>query len=178
MARWRLTQPHYIHAKMFGQDNEWEYKETDRVTGRESRKRFVVPLYCESGWIVCREGSEQQNDNVGPDGKGVGSITFDGPPTPAMEPLDAEAQAINAEHAHEWIHPIDSLPGTFSSADLLTMLQKQVANAASITPPAPVVAQGVSKEEFEALKEQLAQLMAQNAELMARPKSHSDRRRV
>jgi hypothetical protein len=166
MARWKLGEAHYIHAKMFGEETEWEYKETDRINGRERRKRFVVPLYCEAGSIVCREGDEKDEKD----------IIFEGPPTPAMEPLDDEAKAITAQYAPQWVHPIDSLPGQFSSADLLAALQKQVAAASSVTPPPPVVVEGVSKEEFELLKEQMAQLMARNAELEERPLKEPKRR--
>jgi len=171
MARWKLNEAHYIHAKAFDEATEWEYRETDRITGRERRKRFVVPLYCDAGLIVSRPGSETTNDNVGPDGKGIGPIIFEGPPTPAMTPLDDEAKKISTELAASWEHPIESLPGTFSADALLTSLQKQFAAAAAQTPAQPIIAEGVSKAEFEELKLQMAALMAKNAELEATKKA-------
>lgn len=158
MARWKLAEAHYIHAKEYNEATEWEYKETDRITGRERRKRFVVPLYCEAERIVCYEGSETDERD----------LIFAGPPTPAMDPLDEEAKKISKEHAAKWVHPIDSLSGNFSADELLSSLQKQLAAAASTTPPTPVIAEGVSKDEFEALKAQMAELMAKNAELEAK----------
>lgn len=159
MARWRLREAHYIFAQQFGEKTEWEYSETDRITGRERRKRFDVPLYCDVGQIVCRPGSEIDDRD----------IIFEGPPTPGMDPLDDGAKAESKLHEKNWIHPIDSLDGNFSAKDLLSSLQAQFAAAAAAAPHAPaLVAEGVSKEEFEQLKEQMAQLMAQNAELKAK----------
>ena len=39
MARWRLTQKHYLNIP----GSEWEYSETDRTSGRQARHRYVVP---------------------------------------------------------------------------------------------------------------------------------------
>jgi hypothetical protein len=146
---------------------EWEYKETDRVNGRERRKRFIVPFYFETDTIVCYEGKGQPNDSI-----------FEGAPTPAMEPLDDEAKQISAQHSAGWQHPIESLPGQGFSASLLSGLEKQLAELTSRMPtPVTVVESGVSREEFENLQAQFAQLMAQNAELQA-AKSEAPTRRV
>jgi hypothetical protein len=164
-----LTEPHYL----FGyppdlEAVEWEYKETDRINGRERRKRFKVPFYFETDTIVCYEGKGQPNDSI-----------FEGTPTPAMEPLDEEAKAISAKHSHAWQHPIESLPGQGFSASLLTNLEKQLAELTSKMPaPAVTVTEsGVSREEFAQLQAQLAELMAQNAELQA-PKKPAVGRRI
>jgi hypothetical protein len=170
MARWRLTEDHYINASYGEEAIEWEYKEIDRITGRERRKRFPVPLFCNVDQIICRPGSERRDDN----GR-VGPIVFEGPPTPGMEPLDDEAREICAQYSAAWKHPIDSLPGQGLSASLLSNLERQL-DALARNPATPVVASGVSKEEFEQLKEQMAQLMAQNAELQA--EKVSGRRKV
>lgn len=160
MARWKLVEAHYLFGyppDLADEGVEWEYKETDRITGRERRKRFKVPFYFDADTIVCYEGKGQPTDAV-----------FSGEPTPSMEPLDAEAKAISAKHAHKWVHPIESLPGQGFSASLLGALEKQVAELASRSPvPTVVPSIGVSKEEFEVMKEQLAALMARNAELEA-----------
>lgn len=170
MARWQLLEAHYIFAQQSGEKTEWEYRETDRITGRERRKRFEVPLYCPVNSIVCRPGSERPDDNGT-----AGPITYEGPPTPAMLALDDEAKAESAKHSKEWVHPIDSLEGNFSSKDLLSSLQKQFEAAASRTPAPAIVAEGVSKAEFEELKVQMAALMARNAELEAKPKAAARR---
>jgi len=159
MARWRLTEAHYIYGHPPDLEiTEWEYKEMDRANGRERRKRFKVPFYFDVDTVVCYEGRGLPTDSV-----------FEGEPTPGMEPLDEEAKGISAKHAHKWVHPIDSLPGQGFSASLLSSLENQITELSKQLPSAPVpVAQaGVSKEEFEALKSQLAELMAQNAELQA-----------
>lgn len=159
MARWRLTEAHYIFGRPPDLDaTEWEYKETDRINGRERRKRFKVPFFMEAESIVCLEGRGQPTDTI-----------FEGDPTPGMEPIDDEARKISAEHAHKWVHPIEALPGQGYSASLLGSLEKQLAEVASKLPNTiPVASSGVSREEFEALQRQLAELMVQNAELTAR----------
>jgi hypothetical protein len=166
MARWKLNEAHYLFAHAQDEETEWEYKETDRTTGRERRKRFKVPMYCDVGMVVCYAGSEHADDNGA-----FGPITIEGPPTPAMTPLDDEAKALCAEHAPNWVHPIDSLPGQGFSEALLTTLTKQLEAAMSKGPTigAATPVGGVSREEFEALQAQLAALMAQNAELQTKP---------
>jgi hypothetical protein len=145
---------------------EWEYKETDRVSGRERRKRYGVQMYCEPETIVSRGESAQAGDFV-----------YEGPPTPSMEPLDAEARAITNEHKASWNHPIESLPGQGFSASLLGALEAQVQEAIRNPKAPPLGVGGVSKEEFELLKEQLAELMAKNAELVSTKKAEISARR-
>lgn len=167
MARWRLTQPHYLNVP----DNEWEYKEQDPTTGREMRHRFPVPRllnpddpsdfnYREDRMVVV---ATARSPNFPRD------YIFSGPPTPDMEPMDDEARAISDSFADKWRHPMDSLPGIGDfSQSLIAMFEKQMAQL----PTAPLQTQsmaGVSREEFEAMKEQMAQLMARNAELEAAP---------
>lgn len=169
MARWQLTEDHYIKVRRRSRPTEWEYQETDRLTGETDRTRFVVPLYCEEKMIISSAGCGLPSDN----GK-MGPIEFDGDPipTPAMTPLDAEAEAISASYRDRWINPIESMPaqGGFNSA-LLSSLERQLAEVASRLPaPGPVTNVGVTKEEFDALKEQLAQLLAVKAERDVEPK--------
>ncbi len=165
MARWKLTEAHYLNGHPPDLDEtEWEYKEIDRLSGREKRKRFKVPFYFEEGVNVCYPDQGQDGDFV---------IDADTIPTAAMTPLDAEAKRISKDHEHEWIHPIDSLPGQGLSDAILTSLEKQIAALATKmpSPPVPAAMAGVSKEEFEEVKAQLAKLMARNAELeVAKPR--------
>jgi hypothetical protein len=152
---------HYIHGRPPDlEEVEWEYKEIDRMTGRERRKRFKVPFYFEEGTIVCYEGRGQASDSI-----------FEGEPTNLMEPLDEEAKRISAEYEHKWVHPIESLPGQGLEAALITSFEKQMERLAKIPAPVPVAESGVSREEFDQLRGQLAQLMARNAELEAKPKA-------
>lgn len=168
MARWRLNEPHYLFGyppDLSDEGVEWEYKETDRINGRERRKRFKVPFYFERETEVCWEGKGRREDFV-----------FEGPPTPSMEPLDDEAREISASYSSQWQHPIESLPGQGYSDALLGALTAQLDRLASTTSPSPVASNAVSREEFDRLANQLAEVMAKNAELEAKPKAVGNRR--
>lgn len=157
MARWKLDEAHYIDALPPDLDAvEWEYKEQNRVNGREKRIRHKVPLYCEADVVVARTGSEKKDDYI-----------YDGPPTPAMTPLDDEARKISDEYRGNWIHPIESLPGQGYADSVLAALEKQLVAIQSKLTPVAIPAGSVSREEFDELRNQLAGLMAQNAELKA-----------
>lgn len=105
MARWQLTEPHYLNTK----DTKWEFETKNRTTGRSERKQFNVPTHLdpniESDWnyqerlgnnivdgkiVVCWEGKGEDKD-----------IVFEGPPTPGMLPLDEEAKEVSAKF--DWI---------------------------------------------------------------------------
>ena len=156
--RWRLLQPHYLNVP----GTEWEYKEVDRTSGKQARKVYEVPLLLNPNdpndynypgeIIVCHEGKGQRQD-----------IVFVGPPTPDMEPIDEEAKMLSASMEKGWVHPIESLPeqGGYSQS-LLTDFQRQLSEAMA---NAPVRNAAVSKDEFEELKKQMAELMAQNKAL-------------
>jgi len=116
MARWRLTEPHYIYTDP---DTVWERIETDTETGRQIRKQYVVPAYfhheIEADWtdkvekavFVCDGNNCQKRD-----------IVFKGDPTPGMMPVDDEAKAITDKFKHKWNIP-DTIkwgPGQYSSA--------------------------------------------------------------
>lgn len=165
MARWRLLKPHYLWTK----DNEWEYQETNRDTGRRAVKRFTVPRYFDPGdaadWnvkgsgdcIVCHEGKGQRNDHV-----------FTGPPTMDMEPLDDEAELLQAEIAKNYKHPIDALPGDFTQS-ILNDFQRQIDAIALKTPPDKVSNVSVSFQEFNELKKMVENLAKENAALKKGP---------
>lgn len=165
MARWRLTEHHYLFGHPPDLDEcEWEYKETDRVSGREKRKRYKVPFLMEkedakgNPNIVCYEGKGQPTDTV-----------FEGEPTPAMEPIDAEAEEISASFREKWISPIDALPGQGFSDALAGGFAKQLEEIKKGLAGQAAPVGFVSKEEFDELKNQLAQLIAQNAERSEAP---------
>lgn len=171
MARWSLRNPHYLNVP----GNEWMHEETDRETGRRNRKIYTVPQmldpnnpqdqnYRELGRvIVCYEGKGEPRD-----------ITFVGEPTPDMEPMDEEAETISESLQHKWEHPIDTLPTNGGMSDqesaFMQGLMKQFAqNAAPQNASVPL-------DQFEALKKQVEELIAQNAALKAEKETPTARR--
>jgi hypothetical protein len=176
MARWLLTQPHYLKVT----DTFWEQTETDRVTGRQKKKKYPVPMHldprCAQDWnnkpgassghisrggnswdegfiTVCHEGKGESHDYV-----------FTGDPTPDMEPIDEEAQAISA--TFQWHDPTRFFqPGegemTFAERMILTMQDEMKAQAP---------AQNGALNDTLAM---LAQAVAQQTQLLAKL---SDRR--
>lgn len=170
MARWRLTAAHYLNVEGI----EWDYIEKDQQTQRNKRVHFKVPLHLDPNssadwndkaneWVVVSDG-------VNPSPR---DIIFTGPPTPDMEPLDAEAEALTAVHRKRWDanHPIESLPGQDYSQSLLTKFQAQVderLKALSGTYPTDqAYAKGIDPTAFEALQNQVAELAKQNSALIA-----------
>lgn len=163
MARWRLRQKHYLNVP----GTKWEYEETNRNTGKRNRVAFSVPVHLDPedpsdhnypGEVIVanKEDRAYRND-----------IIFLGEPTPDMEPIDDEAQAISDALRPKWQHPIESLPGDFS-ASLISNFERQMKdlmNSGQAKPANPVSAGSVSAEEFAKLQEQVAALMAKNAEL-------------
>lgn len=165
MARWRLTNKHYINVP----GTEWEYEEVSRETGKRARKRFAVPLFLNpddpsdcnySGEIIVAYEDKKHERK---------DILFLGDPTPDMEAIDEEAEAISLTFKDRWSHPIESLPsnGDFSQS-LLTVLQRQLDEALRKNPLMPTNASEdqVGKGAFAELQAQVNQLMEQNAELM------------
>lgn len=170
MARWRLTQSHYLNLVNQDEICSWEYKETDRTTGRTNRKIYKVPCLLDPGdrtyhnypddIIVAHEGTKFGKDYV-----------FSGEPTPDMEPLDDEAQAISDACRHKWVHPIESLPGqSYADARMnewmkdLTQLMTQAGGVGSAVPAA-----AISATDFAALQKQVADLTALLAAKEAAP---------
>lgn len=170
MARWRLTATHYLMVP----GTNWRYEETDRDTGERNEVTFPVGRHlnpengrdCRSpeGCVVTHDAQPARGDWV-----------FKGDPTPDMEPLDAEAQAITDRLRPKWEHPIESLPGTGSMSEgesrFMEMLMKAAGNA---NPPVP----SIDPEAFAKLQAQVAALMEENASLKAGPKAEPARRRA
>lgn len=160
--RWRLNSAHYLNVPTLpdGTRVEWEHKETARETGRTIRKLYPVPMLLDPkdpadcnypGEIIVTHFTE---------GVRIPSqdIVFIGSPTPEMEPLNAEAEAITASCRHRWDHPIESLPvnGGMTSDEQSFMAKMMEAFART----APVENQSVSKEAYDELKDRLARLEA------------------
>jgi len=166
MARWLLKEPHYLNSPR----TKWRYTEIDQ-DGEAQEHEFPVPRLMDPKdprhWtnkqtqeiIVCYEGNGNPGDRI-----------FTGPPTPGMEPLDAEAQEISNQYAPSWIHPIDTLPGNGQSyADgLLRQLTDQLTAISNTKSPSSAIPNQVVKaEDFAEIQKQVAELMKQNQQLMA-----------
>lgn len=160
MARWRLTQPHYLLVP----GTEWEYRETDQNTGRQARKVFEVPLFLDpNNPTDCNRAGEVIV--VHGEAHGRGEYAFLGDPTPDMEPLDDEAEEISTRLAPTWQHPIETLAGNGGDygAALIAMFEKQI--AAMQVPKANTPLTGISPEAFAELQATVKQLAEQNVAL-------------
>lgn len=172
MARWKLTAPHYLNVE----GTEWEYKEVDRTTGKEVRRRYSVPRLIHpddpSDWtekVFGLNGQAVDGSVVVSDGNGASGsdIIFSGDPTPDMIPLDDAARAISEGFAGKWKHPIDSLSGTFADG-LVDRMQAEMSRLQSQQ----------SAPKIEGLQELLAAIggmMKQNQEIIG---ALADKRRA
>jgi len=163
MARWKLATPHYLNV---GDENQWEYQETERGTGKRKRRMFTVPRHLDPdnpGDWTNRWGRQNDEDGeiiVCQPGKGADTdITFYGDPTPDMVPVDDEAKAISASFEHHWSYKPDtgSMPGEFS-ASLINKFQADLAD---------VQAKPAQIEGMTDLIAIMAQSAKQNADILA-----------
>lgn len=105
MARWKLSQKHYLYTDP---PTMWEQVETDLATGEQTRVQYVVPRHLNP------EDPKQKNKDgevvVCLKGKGErGDITIkEQPPTADMLPLDEEAQLIS-DSVPSGDNPIEAL---------------------------------------------------------------------
>jgi hypothetical protein len=172
MARWALKDKHYLNVP----GTEWEYKETDRDTGRQRRMVLGVPLYLDP------KDSADWNDRANEmivvtnkyDPAHPHDHVFVGDPTPDMDPMDDEANAISQSFIDRgaWLHPIDSLNMTYSQSILSNLEQQIVEAVKSSVKAAPVEvpnvsASAVTKKQFDDLQNLVKQLTEQNASMQA-----------
>lgn len=167
MARWKLTDAHYLAVP----GTEWEYKETNRETGRQARKVYEVPVYLNpkdsADWNYPRDEAIIVSNKFDP--AFPRDIVFRGTPTPDMEPLDDDAQAISDSERSKWIHPIEALNMTYSESRLSEFeraIAEHTAKSMAAAPPALSLS-GVDPAAFERMQQQLASLIEQNAKLQA-----------
>lgn len=134
MARWKLTEKHYLNVP----GTRWEFQTVDRNTGRPQRKYFNVPLYLdpenpddcnykdgfESWIIVAHEGSAEGRD-----------IVFVGDPTPGMLPMDDEAREITAKFSWTPTAGLDdeSKENSYQNKLLLGLIDKMAETQAKAT---------------------------------------------
>lgn len=164
MARWRLAAPHYLNVP----GSEWEYKETDRTTGRPKRTLFPVPQLLNpevpQDWnYVYGKDSFGQPDtgeiivsNIG-DSNFPKDILFTSDPTPDMVPLDDDAKAISTRISSKYKHPIESLSGTYADEMLKDLGNQMDAVRAKAAEPM----QGMTE-----LLTAMSAMMQQNQDMM------------
>jgi hypothetical protein len=175
--QWRLRQPHYLNVP----GTQWEQTEVSRETGKQHRQSYNVPMLLNPNDAAdCDRNGEvivyHHVDGAKPP-RGQ-AHQFIGDPTPEMEPINDEAEAISATFTEKWSKAFDTFQ-TSSEGDftekLLNSMQRALDTAVKSSggiPQAAPATQVVSIEEFNALKEQLATMQAA---LAAKP---ADARRV
>lgn len=161
MARWKLLSSHYLNVS----DEEWEYTEQSRGTGRTIRKKYKVPRHLDVNDPGCwtekwgPKGDEEGVINVCHEGKGnPGDITFFGDPTPEMLPLDEEAQAISDSFASKWKYKPEEFKDSYSQS-LVDKFQADQANVQAAPKPAEIP--GLSE-----LTSMIGELVKQNQQVI------------
>lgn len=162
MARWKLTEPHYLNVPT----ERWEHTTIDSRTGKPSRKMYRVPKHLdpriEDDWNFRINGMDGEI-HVCYEGKGLPhDIVFEGDPTPGMVPLDAEAQEITSHF--NWT-PTQGIDEESQRAGFYAKLGDQLIDQmtelrAAHAMAAPQV-QGLDK-----LLEAIAAMMQQNQQLL------------
>lgn len=167
MARWRLTEPHYLKVDGI----KWEYTEVERVTGRPKRKQFSVPLYLNPNYEDDIKAYGQGDDGIiVSDGHNPGpkDVIFIGSPTPSMLPLDEEAKAISAKFVKSWSPPTERDELTYAQkrelefADQISELQR----AAQAAPRVEGLSEFMST--MTAMMKQQTEILAQLAKSQRR----------
>lgn len=142
MARWKLMGAHYLNVA----DEEWEYTENDRSTGRPKRVKFPVPRLLDPrdpGSWTKRWGNKDNEDGeiiVCYEGKGESSdVIFHGDPTPDMLPVDDEAREISSKFERLWKAKPEAMAGDFSQS-LIDKFQADLAVAQAKSAEVPGMA--------------------------------------
>lgn len=152
--RWRLMGPHYLNVP----GTEWEHNESDRTTGKAVRKLYSVPCLLDprnpqdcnrDGEVVVAhavDGLRNERQDV----------IFIGDPTPDMEPVNDEAEAISDSLKPKWAHPIDTLPANGGMNDAEKAFMEKMILA--FTGAATAANQTVPKSEYDALLARIEKL--------------------
>jgi hypothetical protein len=177
MARWKLTEPHYL--KVDG--TKWEYNEIDRITGRPKRTQFDVPLYLNPNYEDDLKGFGQGDVEVAlriivvSDGNNAQpkDVIFFGSPTPGMLPLDDEAKEISARFAKVWDAPAEDGPSYAQRLEERFIDQMGKLQTAAQAAPQPE-GQASLMESMAAMMEQQTEILAQ----LAKGQVEQSRRKV
>lgn len=153
MARFRLTAKHYLHIEGM----EWEHKETNQQ-GEEVRTRFPVPKYLDPDNPMNQNYPGEIIVTLKKDRAFPKDLLFTGKPTPDMEPLDDEADAMIAELRPHWAIPVESLSGNYGE-DLLAKLSRQLDAMAAGGSNASVGRLEQLEAQNKALQDQINEMM-------------------
>ena len=174
MARFRLKGKHYLNVPGI----EYEYKEEAQgpIPGKKRIMRKVneVPMYLDPddpsdhnypGEIIIATATSRQFPH---------DIIFVGSPTPDMEPLDEEADALFEQHRPLWEknHPIENLPTTYAD-NLLEKMLKQLESLGGRKPTTDI--ENVSVAQFDQLKKDNEALTERVNKLMAMLENQSEK---
>ncbi len=178
MARWRLTQKHYLNVP----GTEFEYRETTHY-GKQVRKNFPVPLYLDP------ENPGDCNYNADGESRGMGNqntpgeiivawadgaerprdIIFVGDPTIDMVPLDDAAKEVSASMSAKWGRAFigdDEDEGGYTNRLLTELTETLNSFNATAKPSAAVSEEGSSR--LSALEGQVKQMFEMNMALLAK----------
>lgn len=167
MARWKLMTPHYLNLENRA---EWEYTELDRATGKQKKKKFLVPTLLDpndpADWNI-HEGRDGGYIVVSNDGA-ENAIQFIGDPTPDMMPLDASAKAVSKTYEGRWNASAEFAEGPYGNK-LVDWFESEISRLQS--QPAKVEIDGMSE-----MLAAMAGMMKQNQEIMQAMLSKPERR--
>jgi len=129
LARWKLATSHYLNTV---KPVKWRYQETDRSTGENLEREYIVPRFldindprCWTNRLVAGANVGGGATNIGAEGeiivctpgKGLaGDIEFLGDPTPDMIPMDEDAEAISATFQDHWAYKPDGVEPNYSQS--------------------------------------------------------------
>lgn len=175
MARWKLTEPHYLKVE----GTKWEYSEVDRITGRPKRTQFDVPLYINPLFEDDLKAFGQLNqfgeyDIIVCNGEGAKGkdLIFKGPPTPGMFPLDEEAEKLSAER--EWTPTRDIDPESqnmsFSNQLLSGLIDKMTDVKAGLNSAPAVPGMAEFMQTMGAMMKQQTEILASLSKVVAEGK--------
>jgi hypothetical protein len=164
MARWKLTEPHYLNCP----DERWEHTAIDARTGKPVRKTFKVPKHLdprvEDDWNHRPANNQMDGEiHICWPGKGKdGDITFEGQPTPGMFPLDDEAKAESAKY--DWT-PTKGTDEESQRASFYAKLGDRLVN--HLTDMKADAASAPQAHGMEKFLEAMTMMMAQNQQMLA-----------
>lgn len=175
MARWRLMNAHYLNVP----GTEWEYVEISRASGKQARVRFPVPQYLDPRDAADHNYPGEIVVAYAKEGEKVSKfypkdIIFLGQPTPDMEPMDEEAEAISNSFKAQWIGPMSeqALPGYGDySQSLLAKFDEELTAAIQRVGTGKIATMpntSVKQSDFDRLQKQVEELTKQNAALLAK----------